>query len=397
MSKNVEVADDQEVTSQERDQSGGAKTDGEELQAAAPLARQSSILSLTLEELQNSLCEPGRNFGSMNMDEFVSNIWNAEEFQAATGGCKGPMEEAKAEGAGSGDGAAGGSGLCRQGSFSLPPPLCQKTVEEVWAEINQGPTHTSASAPVPAQQLVQPHAGSGGGVGVEANGRQVTIGEMTLEDFLVKAGVVRGSFTGQAAMAVGMVHGPVNPMQQGRPGAPMMFPVGPANAMFPVMGDGIGYTGGYPAGMMTVAPPPPPPQGAMAVVSPGSSDGMSAMTQTDMMNCMGNGMMIDNGARKRAHREDVCTEKTVERRQRRMIKNRESAARSRARKQAYTVELEAELNYLKQENSRLKDAEKTILLTKKQMLVEQMMEQSKENMNAKKGGSRLCRRGSCMW
>uniref|UniRef100_A0A0D9YHN8 BZIP domain-containing protein n=1 Tax=Oryza glumipatula TaxID=40148 RepID=A0A0D9YHN8_9ORYZ len=384
MSKNVKVTDDQEVTSQERDQSGGTKVGGEE--EIAPLARQSSILSLTLEELQNSLCEPGRNFGSMNMDEFVANIWNAEEFQATTGGCKGAMEEAKVVDSGSGSGDAGGSGLCRQGSFSLPLPLCQKTVEEVWAEINQAPAHTSAPA-----SALQPHAGSGG---VAANDRQVTLGEMTLEDFLVKAGVVRGSFTGQAAMGSGMVNGPVNPMQQGQ-GGPMMFPVGPVNAMYPVMGDGMGYPGGYNG--MAIVPPPPPAQGAMVVVSPGSSDGMSAMTHADTMNCIGNGMMIENGTRKRPHREDGCAEKTVERRQRRMIKNRESAARSRARKQAYTVELEAELNYLKQENARLKEAEKTVLLTKKQMLVEKMMEQSKEKMNANRGGSQLRRSGSCMW
>jgi ABA responsive element binding factor len=75
---------------------------------------------------------------------------------------------------------------------------------------------------------------------------------------------------------------------------------------------------------------------AAAAVSPGSSDGMSAMTQAEMMNCIGNGGMVRNGgggARKRDSPEDGCTEKTVERRQRRMIKNRESAARSRARKQ----------------------------------------------------------------
>ncbi|KAL5222891.1 hypothetical protein ABZP36_027604 [Zizania latifolia] len=391
MSKNVEVADEQEVTSQERDQSVGTKADGEELQVD-PLARQSSILSLTLEELQNSLCEPGRNFGSMNMDEFVANIWNAEEFHAATGDFKAAIEEAKEDGAGSGGGgggAGGSGGLCRQGSFSLPPPMCQKTVEEVWAEINQGPEHTSV--PVQAQQLVQPHGGSGGN-GVTANGGQATFGEMTLEDFLVKAGVVGGSFSGQAAMADGMVHGPVNPMQQGQAGA-MMFPVGPANSMYQVMGDSIGYPG------MAVVPPPLPlpPQGAMAAVSPRSSDELSAMTPTDMMNCMGNGMMTENGTRKRAHREDGCTEKTVERHQRRMIKNRESAARSRAIKQVHTVELEAELNYLKQENARLKDAEKTILLTKKQMLLEKMSEQSKEKMNAQGGVSRLRLCGSCVW
>ncbi|CAN0847004.1 Protein ABSCISIC ACID-INSENSITIVE 5 [Linum grandiflorum] len=62
------------------------------------------------------------------------------------------------------------------------------------------------------------------------------------------------------------------------------------------------------------------------------------------------------GHRGRKRVIDGSVEKVVERRQRRMIKNRESAARSRARKQAYTVELEAELNQLKEENSQLKQA-----------------------------------------
>lgn len=42
------------------------------------------------------------------------------------------------------------------------------------------------------------------------------------------------------------------------------------------------------------------------------------------------------------------------RRNKRMIKNRESAARSRARKQAYTNELELEVAHLVQENSKLR-------------------------------------------
>jgi len=37
-----------------------------------------------------------------------------------------------------------------------------------------------------------------------------------------------------------------------------------------------------------------------------------------------------------------------------MIKNRESAARSRARKQAYTNELENKVSHLEEENERLK-------------------------------------------
>lgn len=47
-------------------------------------------------------------------------------------------------------------------------------------------------------------------------------------------------------------------------------------------------------------------------------------------------------------------EKTVERRKKRMIKNRESAARSRARKQAYTNELENKISRLEEENEQLR-------------------------------------------
>lgn len=46
------------------------------------LGRQSSIYSLTLDEFQHTLCDGGKNFGSMNMDEFLTSIWNAEENQA---------------------------------------------------------------------------------------------------------------------------------------------------------------------------------------------------------------------------------------------------------------------------------------------------------------------------
>lgn len=408
MSKNVKALDEQEVTSQHSraQTSDAAEEQQQQQQAVDPLAPQSSIMSLTLEELQNSLCETGRNFGSMNMDEFMANIWNAEEFQAATAGCnkegaeREPVPVATTTSTGeNGGGGGSGRGLVRQGSFALPPPLSRKTVEEVWAEISQGPADFQASAA--PQPVAQPQAGSGGGVA--ASGRQATLGEMTLEDFLVKAGVVRGAFAGHGH-GVGMV--PAGPMgMQHNAAPPMMYQVAaaaapPPGAVYPVMGDGMGYHGGgYPGGV-AVVPPPPPSQCVAAAASPGSSDGMSAMTQAEMMNCIGNGGVVRNGgggARKRDFPEDGCTEKTVERRQRRMIKNRESAARSRARKQAYTVELEAELNHLKEENERLRAEERTILLSKKKMLVEKMMEQARENVSAKKVGRGLRRWGSAMW
>ncbi|NP_001384459.1 ABRE binding protein [Zea mays] len=377
--KNVKATlDEQEVTSHQRDQS--AAEEEEVVVVVDPLARQSSVMSLTLEELQSSLCEPGRNFGSMNMDEFMANIWNAEEFQAATatGGCS-----------------------KQEGTQREPMmPVANGTGE------NGGLVRQANAA---AQAVVQPQTGSGGGGGgVAASGRQqVTLADMTLEDFLVKAGVVRGAFAGHGHAVVGMAPIPAGRMgiQQQHAAPTMSYQVAaPApNAVYPVMGNGTGYHNGYPRAIAVV----PPSQCVTAAVSPGSSDGVSAMTQAEMMSCIGNegaGTVRNYGggggggsARKRDSPEDACTEKTVERRQRRMIKNRESAARSRARKQAYTVELEAELNHLKEENDRLRAEQKTILLSKKKKLVEKMVEQARENVSAKKGGRGLRRSGSAMW
>ncbi|TKY71303.1 G-box-binding factor 4 [Spatholobus suberectus] len=51
--------------------------------------------------------------------------------------------------------------------------------------------------------------------------------------------------------------------------------------------------------------------------------------------------------------EEPLVDKATLLKQKRMIKNRESAARSRERKQAYTVELESLVTHLEEENARL--------------------------------------------
>lgn len=62
------------------------------------------------------------------------------------------------------------------------------------------------------------------------------------------------------------------------------------------------------------------------IMSPGSSDRSSAMTHDDMMNIMGNGVMMENeGAQKCGALEDQSCERGIEHHHRRMIKNHEWA------------------------------------------------------------------------
>ncbi|KAI3801255.1 hypothetical protein L1987_29359 [Smallanthus sonchifolius] len=143
---------------------------------------------------------------------------------------------------------------------------------------------------------------------------------MTLEDFLVKVGIVARNvdvshqqgqwmqYQVQPALQQPVYVASHNPVQQS-------LSIG-ANAMMEM---------GYPEIQMTVSP----------------SQLMCNLSDTQ------------TPGRKRVASGDVI-EKTVERRQKRMIKNRESAACSRARKQAYTNELENKISRLEEENERLK-------------------------------------------
>ncbi|XP_024363128.1 ABSCISIC ACID-INSENSITIVE 5-like protein 5 isoform X2 [Physcomitrium patens] len=380
------------------------------------LAPQSPIYSLTLDEFQTALSEPAKNLGSMNMDEFVKNIWSAvwtnDESQAMAE-AMGPLGDA---GQGSGELSRQPS-LQKQGSISLPRTLSMKTVDEVWNDIHRGLSEQSEAGGEPV----------GGGSEQE---RTKTFKKMTLEDFLVKAGVVMedseaatqgfSSFMGGAGNQEKsrIAHGgrageivptlslsPANVMtsqatigsmqidaynknqaagtqqqqqqqadwlrsiaqqqaaaeaayanvaakRMGNGAGPMVGmgglrmggAIGPS--MGPGMGGamtggglGLGLGGGMTANMGMGANSPP---------SPDSDGGRSGLSLSPIQ------YGADGSVRGRKRGSDGAVEKVVERRQRRMIKNRESAARSRARKQAYTVELEAEVSQLKEENMRLR-------------------------------------------
>ncbi|XP_010538116.1 PREDICTED: ABSCISIC ACID-INSENSITIVE 5-like protein 5 [Tarenaya hassleriana] len=393
-----------------------------------PLNRQGSIYSLTFDEFQSSL---GKDFGSMNMDELLKNIWSAEETQA--------MASTSGVEAGA---VRGQEGLQRQGSLTLPRTLSQKTVDEVWKDISKDYTTATASKDI--------NNGTGGS-GMPQ--RQQTLGEITLEEFLVRAGVVReetqvggkvnnGGYFGDTSHSGGNNSGSVLGFQQASRVSGLMGNLGPEsgnqmsvqNSILPLNVNGVrsstqqqpivpkqpgfGYgtqmtlpggqinnSHGIRGGLMGIADQCLGGNaglvqssglmvggglglaGAMGVggvspVTPLSSDGIGKSNNGDTSSVSPSPYMFSGGVRGR--KRSGAVEKVVERRQRRMIKNRESAARSRARKQAYTMELEAEVAKLKEENQELR--------RKQAEMVEMQKNQANEVKNVKGGPMKRLRR-----
>lgn len=376
------------------------------------LGRQSSIYSLTLDEFQHTLCDNGKNFGSMNMDEFLNSIWTAEENQghhqnqqyndhhhnnSSSVQVLSSVMDTNLKDRGT---MAKQPSLPRQGSLSLPAPLCRKTVDEVWSEIQrsqQQQQHTQQHENSSQQQLDVGNSNS--------TQRQSTFGEMTLEDFLIKAGVVREQCGPHQSLAPPVQHPHSHPHPHHHPNPnqygftnPSHRQMGPGSAFVgrpmiggpyqaipaSVGGESSGYSGngkrnnGYTTTAASVAcyggrvsnNGGAPGGGFVAPVSPVSPDGICGPGQVDNSGVGQYGMDMA-ALRGRKRMIDGPVEMVVERRQRRMIKNRESAARSRARKQAYTVELEAELNQLREENAQLKHALAEVERHGKQQYVEE--------------------------
>nr|QEO33304.1 bZIP72 transcription factor [Zea mays] len=290
------------------------------------------------------------------MDELLQSIWTAEETQA------------KASASASIAGASAGmppTPMQRQGSsLTLPRMLSTKTVDEAWRNLVRD----------------EPPQGADGG-GHQPHHRQSTLGEMTLEEFLVRAGAVKENPASAPPAPPPMV-------------PPRPVPVAPKSSAF--FGDLPGAdddaataaVGFAPVGMVDLALIPPRAAGmggsAMAVqtavsqldsVGKGYSD-LSSLTEPQTFS-------FERMIRGRRHGGGV--EKVVERRRRRMIKNRESAARSRARKQAYTMELEAEVQKLREQNQELERKQAEIM----EMQNNEVSEMLKDPFGRKK---RLCLR-----
>lgn len=365
----------------------------------SPLTRQSSVYSLTFDEFQNTIGGSGKDFGSMNMDELLKNIWSAEDNQnyGATIGGGG--------GGGGGDGGGGGGsqeggGLQRQGSLILPRTLSQKTVDEVWRDMSK-----------------EPGAGNDGTSEVAAFGvpqRQQTLGEITLEEFLVRAGVVReeAQLASNNAGIFGDLWHPVNSssglgfgfqqqQQTSRNGGLISVGVSENNnqmaaqaaANLPLNVNRIrsaaqqlenhqlqqqrqhqqhqqilpkqstlayGSAMGIPTngqlgspritgGMVGISDPVMNNSPAHNSALQGGGLGMVGLVSNGSPVVSSDGLSKSNGDTSSVSpvpyvfngglrgRKSAALEKVVERRQRRMIKNRESAARSRARKQVINL------------------------------------------------------------
>ncbi|KMT14938.1 hypothetical protein BVRB_3g064480 [Beta vulgaris subsp. vulgaris] len=303
----------------------GTQTMGSQGDTSVPkppsLSRQGSLYSLTLDEVQNQLGNLGKPLSSMNLDELLRNVWTVEANQSV-GGSSNVDNGAQHLNQG-----GPGPSLNRQSSFNLSRDLSKKTVDEVWREIQQVKKSSQERNPE----------------------RQNTLGEMTLEDFLVQAGVVLDSVGGGGG-------NDTNNAGQGNLGG--VDPNAARHTNVPQHAQWMPYQllpQQQQHSMMTMFMPGHHVPQSLAVSGgalsdTGYSEAQLAVSTTPLMGTLSDTQAI---GRKRLAPGEVV-EKTVERRQKRMIKNRESAARSRARKQAYTHELENKVSRLEEENERLR-------------------------------------------
>lgn len=359
---------------------------------STPLSRQGSLFSWTLDQIQNNL---GKDCGSMNMEELLMSICSAEGTQGGVIPTNGVNE-----------------GLQKQGSITLPRILSQKTVDEVWKYITE-------------EELTN---NDGRSTNIPQIQKQPTFGDITLEEFLTRAGAVGNNNSG------GYIHDPssisgipntslsvefqqkplvsnvldsinivpgnrilgsyLHPNVNGstsayKPRQEQQKQHNPFQPQQPIMSNPHGYGYGthvaFTSGQVNghgirdsymetgdqshqdnkvtlVQSVAPVPGGAISSV-----DACPQITPFPVLDGIpkinaGSSTVspfLDtttgrNSVRDRNRNKGIAAEKKfVEKTHWRKIKNRESAARSRARKQIQTMELEAEAEKLRKENQEL--------------------------------------------
>ncbi|KAM7252862.1 hypothetical protein ACFE04_025480 [Oxalis oulophora] len=197
----------------------------------------------------------------------------------------------------------------------LAPATAKRSVDDVWSSIMAGKKKKKDGD----DQVIMLKEET-----LEEEEDNHSSGMMTLEDFLVKAGAVESSDDQDVKMVQ---------QQQQQQLVPMLS--GGSYAFDPVVGHSV-YSS-----------------------FEGSMNGFA-----DAGELIGSGGSVGSGRGGRGKRGSMLMEpldKAAQQRERRMIKNRESAARSRDRKQAYQNELESLAVRLQEENEQL-IKEKSLLL-----------------------------------
>ncbi|XP_017696752.2 ABSCISIC ACID-INSENSITIVE 5-like protein 2 [Phoenix dactylifera] len=264
-------------------------------QCPPPFLRQGSVYSLTVDEVQGPLPELGMPLNAMNLDGLLNSVIPVEQQIHAPSSSSSSSSIAQ----------------LLPGNCNLNCSLSCKTVDEAWREIRQEEQGDTKS---PA-----------------------TFGETTLEDFLVGSGVV-----GMGSRGCGGVKGDSESLLSGDPVEPeewMQYQLAAAQQQqqdqhMALLGSGLSMFGNSISN---------------AGFNENQQMGLPMVSET-----MANSISVDSRTAAETHRPDEIIDRSIERRQKRMIKNRESAARSRARKQAYINQLEEEVRQLTNTNKRLK-------------------------------------------
>ncbi|XP_031273097.1 ABSCISIC ACID-INSENSITIVE 5-like protein 3 [Pistacia vera] len=288
-----------------------------------PLATQGSVYNLTFDEVQSQLGNIGKPLNSMNLNELVKNMVSVDE---------GNHHHQLPQNPSSSSSSSSPPASCLLGNFNLNGRLSKKTVDEVWKEIVHHDQHVNNE--------VDNHYNNNN----QTVQQMMTLGETTLEDFLLRAGVINHpqqplmAFDPMVVMSTQQtdwLHFQMHQQQQQMSVMDADFNVSESAYENPSVVD-IGYSENHHQMAMSMTMP-------VAAIPATPSDSKMA------------------GEKKRGYSDEMM-EKTIERRQKRMIKNRESAARSRARKQAYTNQLELEVFQLRKTNSWLKKQKEVEML-----------------------------------
>lgn len=253
----------------------------------SPVTRQGSPYNLTLDEVQNQLGDLGKPLNNMNLDELLKTVIGVDENNL-------PATSSTTN-------AASSSTPLLLGNLNLSRTVSRKTVDEVWSEIVQHEQEENA----------------GGGDGDGSLQKQPTLGEMTLEDFLIRAGAINLANQDFITMNSHQLMVPDSIVAQ-RPEWMQYHQIATTHQQeMAVLGSGL---------------PVAQPVFGNTCVDVGYHGNQLALTMPVPLVGSALSDMQATAERKRQFSDEMM-EKTIERRQKRMIKNRESAARSRARKQ----------------------------------------------------------------